>query len=48
MKGDKAHAEARIRKFNPLIFEMLPITLEEVFAYQMDALGYDFSLIMPE
>ena len=48
MKGDKAHAEAHIRKFNPLIFEMLPITLEEVFAYQMDALGYDFSLIMPE
>lgn len=48
MKGDKVGAEAHIKRLNPLILEMLPITLEEVFAYQMDALGYDFSQIMPE
>lgn len=38
------------RKFleglNPLILDYLPLTLEEVFIYQMEALGYEFNEIV--
>ena len=27
---------------NPLLLDVLPLTLEEVFTYEMDALGYVF------
>lgn len=27
---------------NPLVLDVLPLTLEEVFTYEMEALGYEF------
>lgn len=33
---------------NPIILEVLPLTLEEVFVYEMQQLGYDFSEILED
>lgn len=41
-RGDKNDAVARIKALNPLLVEALPLTLEEVFIYEMEALGYSF------
>jgi ABC-2 type transport system ATP-binding protein len=42
IRGDSARAKAAIGAQNPLILEILPLTLEEVFLYEMEALGYTF------
>lgn len=34
--------EARIREKNPVLLEILPLSLEEIFTYEMEALGYSF------
>ena len=31
-----------LEKMNPLILDYLPLTLEEIFIYEMEALGYEF------
>lgn len=41
-RGDKDKALAQIKALNPLLVEALPLTLEEVFIYEMEALGYSF------
>lgn len=35
-------AEAKIREKNPVLLEILPLSLEEIFTYEMEALGYSF------
>ena len=42
IRGDSAKAKASIAAQNPLLLEILPLTLEEVFLYEMEALGYSF------
>jgi len=42
IRGDSAACKTAIMEKNPLIFEILPLTLEEVFLYEMEALGYSF------
>lgn len=42
IRGDSAESKATIAALNPLILEILPLTLEEVFLYEMEALGYSF------
>lgn len=32
----------KLDKLNPVILDYLPLTLEEIFIYQMEALGYEF------
>ena len=32
-----------LEKLNPIILDFLPLTLEEVFIYEMEALGYEFN-----
>lgn len=34
--------EAKIREKNPVLLEILPLSLEEIFTYEMEALGYSF------
>ena len=46
LRGDKAETEARIRAMSPLLFDVLPLNLEEVFVYEMEALGYVFKDIL--
>ena len=42
IRGDSAKAKAVIAAEKPLLMEILPLTLEEVFLYEMEALGYSF------
>ncbi len=35
-----------LESLNPIILDYLPLTLEEVFIYQMEALGYEFENIL--
>lgn len=42
VRGDRAEATARLRALSPLLLELLPLSLEEVFVHEMGALGYHF------
>jgi ABC-2 type transport system ATP-binding protein len=46
LRGDKQETEARIRAMSPLLFDVLPLNLEEVFVYEMETLGYSFKDIL--
>ena len=46
VKGDTEIADAVIKKYSPLIFDKVSLTLEEVFIYELGGLGYDFSNII--
>ena len=39
-------SKAKLEKLNPVILDILPLTLEEVFIYEMEALGYEFNEII--
>ena len=45
-KGDREAVAASIRTQNPLLLDVLPLNLEEVFIYEMEALGYAFKDIL--
>jgi ABC-2 type transport system ATP-binding protein len=40
VRGSEAAITKQIRKTNPVIFDMLPLTLEEIFIYEMGDRGY--------
>ena len=42
VRGDSAKAKSTVGAKSPLLLEILPLTLEEVFLYEMEALGYTF------
>lgn len=42
IRGDEKRARELIAAKSPLLLETLPVTLEEVFIYEMEALGYAF------
>lgn len=44
IKGDREQTVAKIRQMQPEILDVLPLSLEEVFTYEMEALGYTFQL----
>ncbi|MCM1308502.1 MAG: ABC transporter ATP-binding protein [Butyrivibrio sp.] len=44
LRGDKEEVTGFLWKMNPVILDVLPLTLEEVFTYEMEALGYSFNL----
>ncbi len=48
IKGDHEETMKKLQELNPLLVEMLPLTLEEVFTYEMDALGYKFDDVLEE
>ena len=39
-------SKEKLEKLNPVILDFLPLTLEEVFIYEMEALGYEFNEII--
>lgn len=45
-RGDRDAVSASIRAKNPLLLDVLPLNLEEVFIYEMEALGYAFKDIL--
>ena len=46
LKGDKEGYEKMLNDMNPLILDFLPLTLEEIFIYEMEVLGYEFGEII--
>lgn len=42
VNGDREQMIERFRAMNPIVLDVLPLTLEEVFTYEMEALGYEF------
>lgn len=48
VRGNREEIERAILAKNPLICEVLPLTLEEVFLYEMTSLGYDFKDVWEE
>ncbi|MBO4848385.1 MAG: ABC transporter ATP-binding protein [Clostridia bacterium] len=48
VRGDRDETAARIKALHPILFEILPLSLEEVFVYEMDALGYEFSEVLKQ
>ena len=46
VKGDKEEVKEKLEKYNPIILDFLPLTLEEMFIYEMEVLGYEFNQII--
>lgn len=42
-KGEKADITAKLKKLSPAVFELVPLTLEEIFIYEMEVRGYAVS-----
>ena len=36
----------KIEKHNPILIDVLPLTLEEIFVYEMGDLGYELEKIL--
>lgn len=43
VNGDREQTVEKFRAMNPIVLDVLPLTLEEVFTYEMEALGYEFA-----
>ncbi len=46
VRGDREETSAKIRAMAPVLLDILPLSLEEVFIYEMEALGYVFKDIL--
>jgi ABC-2 type transport system ATP-binding protein len=44
VRGKQERTIEFLKALNPAILEVLPLSLEEVFTYEMEALGYKFNL----
>ena len=44
VRGEREKSHTLLAAQNPLLLEVLPVTLEEVFLYEMEALGYAFDI----
>ncbi|RCW71876.1 ABC transporter ATP-binding protein [Saliterribacillus persicus] len=40
VKGDYADVDQEIRSYQPILKDILPLTLEEIFIYEMEGVGY--------
>ena len=43
IKDTDGKSKKKLEKMNPVILDFLNLTLEEVFIYEMEALGYEFN-----
>lgn len=48
IKGNLEETEALLKAKNPVICDILPLTLEEVFSYEMETLEYTFDTTLSE
>lgn len=46
IKGDKEEVSNILESMNPVILDYLPLTLEEIFIYEMEVLGYEFDEVI--
>ncbi|ENH97165.1 ABC transporter ATP-binding protein [Gracilibacillus halophilus YIM-C55.5] len=40
IRGEYEDIEEQIAQFDPVVFDILPLTLEEIFVYEMEGVGY--------
>lgn len=45
-KGSQEEIEKAILRYKPVVFDILPLTLEEVFIYELGGMGYEFENIL--
>ena len=43
VKGEIDEISTKLKKMKPIILDYLPLTLEEIFIYEMEVLGYEFN-----
>ena len=43
---EKENSKKILEDLKPIILDYLPLTLEEIFIYQMEALGYEFNEVL--
>lgn len=48
VKGDREEVSEYVRNMKPVLLDVLPLSLEEVFTYEMEALGYAFDVELLE
>lgn len=41
-KGNREALKEKLTKYNPVLLDILPLSLEEIFIYEMEDLGYEF------
>ncbi len=46
VKGNRERVLSSIKRTNPVVLDILPLTLEEVFIYELGGLGYDIQSII--
>lgn len=46
VRGERDEVATQIEAMNPLLVDVLPLSLEEVFVYEMEALGYAFKDVL--
>lgn len=46
MKGERETYEKILQDMNPVILDFLPLSLEEIFIYEMEVLGYEFTQVI--
>lgn len=48
VRGDREKTEDQLKALRPVLFEVLPLSLEEVFVYEMGQRGYEFSEVLKQ
>lgn len=46
LNGDKEDIKQELKKYNPMILDMIPLTLEEIFIYELGGEGYEIKEII--
>ncbi|MBY9077475.1 ABC transporter ATP-binding protein [Paenibacillus sp. HN-1] len=46
VKGERKKTEQAFAAYQPFVLDLLPLTLEEIFIYEMEGAGYDISPIL--
>lgn len=46
VKGNIENISEKVKKYNPIVFDIVPLTLEEVFIYELGGMGYEFETIL--
>lgn len=44
VRGDREKTQVLLQQMHPLLLDILPLTLEEVFTYELEAVGYQFPI----
>lgn len=45
-KGNREEVENKLKEKNPIILDFLSLTLEEIFIYEMEVIGYEFNEVI--